>query len=488
MKRNIVLFLMLGLLLLLVLSCGKGKRVKALMVQDVEALLQKINAAPLGLTIEAGTDQIVIQSTLLPDGSPGFGLTLKEPTVVFDTSVYREIMPEFEAETIPLHVEEIGFLYGPDDDFLALDSVKNLKLDWDMSRWIQNRQKQRDQSGDFDGVVKIRVSVAGMKFKNYNLSALLKSGAGTFSQLLARLIEDNPAVDSLLQQLQLEISAAEKGKRVGEIILSIDSLESRNRIKPAFISTFFKEDVDLEKIPRLLAGGLPMFDVYGKMSNFSFWVTGVKKELMVGSLGQIDFSYYLKPDESREFFDYGFFFNVKELRTSIPDNKTVELATNFRELNLNFSLGHLSPALIQSYIMLTRTGMSQQFPDDRARQQAVIARSMKIGSEFMKTQPVFKISILPFRHFLGELNADGTFRFPGGRSWPTGKATVSILKIDDVMAGVRREDMLPAGVKQDLLKLMETHFIKDDKGTGTLTFEIQPGTPGTFLLNGQPIK
>jgi hypothetical protein len=476
MKRNIILFLMLGFILLVALSCGKDKKVRVLTAQDVGALLKKINAAPLGLTIEAGTDQIVIQATILPDGSRGFGLILIEPTVVFDT------------EKIPLHVEEIGFLYGPADDFLALDSVKNLELDWDMSRWIQNRQRQRDQSGDVDGVVKMKVSVAGMKFKNYNLSVLLKSGAETFSQLLVRLIEDNPAADSLLQQMRLEISAAEKDKRVGEVILSIDSLESRNRIKPAFISAFFKEDVDLEKIPRLLAGGLPMFDVYGKMSNFSFWVTGVKKEPVVGSLGQIDFSYYLKPDESREFFDYGFFYNMKELRTSVPDNKMIELAANFREFNLNFSIGHLSPALIQSYIMLVRTGMSQQFPDQQARQQAVIAQGMKIGSEFMKTRPVFKMSILPFRHFLGELNADGTFRFPGGGSWPTGKAAVSILKIGDVMAGVRREDMLSAGAKRDLLKIMETHFVKDDKGTGTLTFEIRPGTPGDFLLNGQPVK
>lgn len=489
MSRNSVLFFMLGLCLLLILSCGKGRaEIENVTVKDAVQLLQRINAAPMGVEIAASQDKIAVESVILPDGGDGFKISIKEPKVVFDTSVYRYFDPNIAAEKIPIKMEELRFLYGPADDFLALDSIKRLEFDWDMSRWVKNQLKQQQKAADAVPKLNMKVSLGEAKFQNYNYSALLKPGDENFFRLLVRMLEDNPHGASEIRQMRIEFTAAGQDKKNFEFTFSMDNLESRYRVKPDFIAAFFDESADLESIPRMLAGGFPFFEIYGKLSNFSYWVKMAEKELTVGNLGQTDFSYYLRPDESREFFDYGFFFNMKELRTTIPDDPVLELAANFRELNLNFSIGHLSPALIQSYIQLTRAGLSKELSDDQARRQALIARTMKIGGEFMKTKPVFKMSVLPWRHYLGELNAQGSFRFPGDRSWPAGMASVMIKKVDDVIKGVKREDSLSGQARKEITEILQKYFVKDDDGNGKLNFEIQPGTPGAFLLNGQPVK
>ena len=71
---------------------------------------------------------------------------------------------------------------------------------------------------------------------------------------------------------------------------------------------------------------------------------------------------------------------------------------------------------------------------------------------------------------------------------PVGKAVVNIPKINEILAKIAEEKSLSQKTREVLLKLAKKYVPVDENGNGALIFETRQDQPGTFFLNGKPIK
>ena len=238
-----------------------------------------------------------------------------------------------------------------------------------------------------------------------------------------------------------------------------------------------------------MAKGKAIFDLRMSNSAVKLSIKENENELGSGTVDHMSFSYFLKPDETNSYFIYGFNWDMENMKVSVPGNKEIESAGNIQQLGMKFSLENLTAPFVESYFNLVKKNyeMSAVMDKEKLRQQQM-AMGLTIASEFMKSKPVIKFSISPFKHYFGELEAELNFQFLNLMAPPVGKAVVKILKINEVLDKIAGEKSLSQKTRDELLKLAKKYVSVDENGNGTLIFETRQDQPGIFFLNGEPIK
>jgi hypothetical protein len=156
---------------------------------------------------------------------------------------------------------------------------------------------------------------------------------------------------------------------------------------------------------------------------------------------------------------------------------------------MKFSLENLSAPFVKSYFDLAKKNYEMSTAMDKEKlQQQKMTMGLTIASEFIKSKPAIKFSISPFKHHFGELQVELNFQFLNLMAPPVGKAVVHIPGINGILAKITGEKLLSPKTQEGLLKLTKQYVLIDENGNGTITFETRPDQPGTFFLNGKPIK
>jgi len=117
MKKRFSLISVLVVVSLVFLFPGCGKKEQAIGIDDAVELLKKMSQSPLGLTFKAEPANIKIKA-----GQKGSLITLNEPEISFDTSIYKELgIPMFlKTEKIPMKAKQLDLLYSPTKQHLRL--------------------------------------------------------------------------------------------------------------------------------------------------------------------------------------------------------------------------------------------------------------------------------------------------------------------------------------------------------------------------------
>jgi hypothetical protein len=249
------------------------------------------------------------------------------------------------------------------------------------------------------------------------------------------------------------------------------------------------EGRELPDVSKILTQGKALFDLEMSSSLVTLSVKKNENVLGGGTVDKISFSYFLKPDETNSFFIFGFTWDMENLKLSVPNNKEIELAGNIHQWGMKFSLENLTAAFVNSYFDLVKKNyeMSAVMDKEKLRQQQM-TMGLTIASEFMKSKPAIKFSISPFKHHFGELEAELNFQFLNLMAPPVGKGMVNIPKINEILAKIAEEKSLSQKTREGLLKLAKKYVVVDENGNGAITFETRQDQPGTFFLNGKPIK
>ena len=207
-----------------------------------------------------------------------------------------------------------------------------------------------------------------------------------------------------------------------------------------------------------------------------------------GTVDKLALSYFLKPDQTHSFFNFGFGWKMDHLRVSVPANAWVEQAGAIKEWGFKFSLENLNAAFVQAYFDLIKKSMvlSATMDKEAVRQQQMMM-GMAIAGEFMKSKPVIKCSISPFKHEFGELEAEINFQFQNLMTPPVGRAVVKIPHFKEMLAGIKEKKLLPLNTLETLLSSVKKYVVVDEEGNGTIQFETRADKPGKFFLNGSPI-
>jgi hypothetical protein len=262
----------------------------------------------------------------------------------------------------------------------------------------------------------------------------------------------------------------------------------QDALSDIFIS-LYKKGRELPDVSKVLTQGKALLDLEMSSSSVKLSVKENENVLGSGTVDKISFSYFLKPDETNSFFIYGFNWDMENLKVSVPNNKEIELAGNIDEWRIKLSLENLTAPFVKSYFDLVKKNyeMSATMDKEKLRQQQM-TMGLTIASEFMKSKPAIKFSISPFKHHFGELEAELNFQFLNLMAPPVGKGMVKIPEINEILAKIAGEKSLSYKTREGLLKLAKKYVRVDENGNGAITFETRQDQPGTFFLNGKPIK
>jgi hypothetical protein len=487
MKRNISLtmkmvFVSSALLLLLISNCGKPRETGVADIEIAQKLVQMLNEVP-GLTIKSGPGNMIVE----PLEKNRYLITLKDAAISFYISEEYIIGIPIKDTKIPVKIKEVVFLYGPGEKYLELVSLRELFLGWDFPGFIKTAGKAKDKPG-LPGMA-IKISMGKAAFKNYDISPWLDTKTKDLMELVGEFLEKNQSPETVVEHITYEIGFLSKEQEKISILLDIEKIEShQDALSDIFIS-LYRKGRELPDVSKVLTQGKALLDL--DMSSSLVKLSVKENENLVGSgtVDNISFSYFLKPDKNNSFFTSSFTWDIKNLKVSVPGNKEIELAGNIAQWGMKFSLENLTAPFVKSYLDLVKKNyeMSAAMDKEKLRQQQMMM-GLTIAGEFMKSKPVIKFSISPFKHHFGELEAEFNFQFLNLMAPPKGKAVVNIPKIKEILDKIAGEKSLSHKTREGLLKIAKKYVLVDENGDGTITFESRPDQPGTFFLNGKPIK
>ena len=484
MKRNILLSVMVlsvSFAFLLIPNCGKPGETREADIEIAQKLVQRLNEVP-GLTIKSEPGNMMVE----PSGKKRYFITLKDPAIGFDISKFNMGIPIKDTK-IPVKLKEVVFKYDPGKKYLELVSVRELFLGWDFPGFIKTAGEAKDKPG-LQGMT-IKISMGKAAFKNYDITPLLDTKTKDLMELVGEFLEKNQSPESVVEHITYELGFLSKEQKKVSILLDIEKMEShQDALSDIFIS-LYKKGRKLPDVSKVLTQGKALFDLEMSSSLVKLSVKENENVLGSGTVDKISFSYFLKPDETNSFFIYGFTWDMKNLKLSVPNNKEIELAGIIDEWGLKFSLENLTAPFVKSYFDLVKKNyeMSATMDKEKLRQQQMMM-GLTIASEFMKSKPAIKCSISPFKHHFGELEAELNFQFLNLMAPPVGKAVVNIPEINEVLAKIAEEKSLSQKTREGLLKLAKKYVPVDEYGNGAVTFETRQGQPGTIFLNGTPIN
>jgi hypothetical protein len=484
MKRYISLMMKMisvsSALLLLIPNCGKTRETVKTDVEIAAELVQKLNQVP-GLSIKSETANMIVE----PSEKNRYLITLKDPVMDFDISKFNLDIP-IKNPKIPVKLKEAVYLYGPEEKYLGLISVKEFFLELDITDFIKTTDYAEDKSGLQEMAIKISMEKAA--FKNYDISPLLDTKSKDLMELAAEFLEKNQSHEAVAEHITYDLGFLSKEHKKISILLDIEKVESRQKALSDIFISIYKKGQELPDVSKALAKGKALFDL--EMNNSSVKLSVKENGIMLGggTTDHMSFSYFLKPDETNSFFIYGFAWDMKNLKLSVPNNKEIQLAGNILQWGMKFSLENLTAPFVKSYLDLVKKNyeMAATLDKEKLRQQQM-TMGLAIAGEFMKSKPVIKFSISPFKHYFGELEAKLNFQFFNLMA-PVGKAVVNIPAINEILTKIAAEKLLSQKTREGLLKLAKQYVLVDENGNGSITFETSQDQPGTFFLNGKPIK
>ncbi len=487
MKKNYFLTLFIASvvsLFLMVNNCGKKEETPGKKADPAVAnqLIEAINKTPTGIKMHADPANISVTTS-----GERFLVTLKNPTVTFDTSILKSMSmgDQFKQTEIPITMEELTFLYGPEEKYLEAISVKGMVFEWDASKLLEKPHVPGTPPSALQ--MDIKFSAGNISYKNYNVSALLTYEGKDLFELLGQYIKDNQISEMALDTLKYEFGFyTEEGKNIW-LLLEAEKMEGFTKaVSPVFIS-LYEKDAELPDFAKTLKQGTALLDVGLKCSMLKVTVKEEGIELGGGTLENTSLTYFLKPDETKSTFTYGSTWDVHNLSLTIPGHPQIERLGNIKDMKMLFALENLNPDFAKAYFELIKKSMSLSSTADKEKfrqQQAMMG--MKIATEFIKSKPGIKLSLSPFKHTLGECTAEANFQFPSLMG-PVGKAEVKVPDVNGILNKIKEEKLFPAEAMPGIEQTIKNIFVIDDSGSGSLTLEMKASQPGVYFLNGKPM-
>lgn len=481
-KKCLTTLCFLGILSLFLIFSNCGNDDKKEGIEAAKQLLETFNKIPFGMTMEVDPADI---STQKSDGR--FLITYKNPAISFDTSAFKSFSfsEQIKEAKIPVSFEELTYLYGPGEKYLEFVSAKGFKVSFDMKEIIKFPEGKEEEAENLS--MKLDMSMGKMTFKGYNVSAILNYQGQDLLELAGMVIEDNKNLESSVEEFKYQFDFTSKEKENMSILLEADKIEGNQKNTSNIFLSLYKKDAETPDFAKALQEGTPIIDISAGCSNLKITVKKDGNDFGGGALGDMNFSYFLKPNDAKTFFNYGSTWSLKNLSLNLPDKKEIELFGKINEMNMNFSLENISADFGKAYFDLVKKSMDLPKGEDKDQlKEEQTGRVMGLLGELMKSQPVIKFSISPLKHHYGEMAASANFSMPAMMT-PAGKAEVKILKVKDILEKLKADQMISPEKLTEIEGTIKKFFIVDANGDGTLTFEIKADQPGKYFLNGNEI-
>jgi len=487
MNRNIFKILpILSLVFLLSFpNCDKSVQKPIEKSEIANELLQKLNMESLGIIFQVEPTDISVE----PSENNRYLITFRNPYSIIESTFFKQlnINIPFDEDKIPVKIEEIIYKYGPKEKYLELVSFKGLTFEWSLLKSKENKnEKEKDQNKkDTPIEMTIYISLGNASFQNYNISPLLNITPRNPFELFKAMMEKNTSIKYNVENLDYGINIQEKENKT-KFKIEAEKIEGiQEFLADVFMSLYFKSS-KAPNLKKVLAQGYPLMNLTMIGSSFKLSIEQNDKLQGEGVAKKLDLNYFLKPNENKSYFIYGFDWDMEDLKLSIPGKKDIEKAGNIDKMKMKFALENLSAPFVDAYFNLISKSieLSANMDKEKLKQQQM-KMGMSIATEFMKSQPRIRCSISPLKSYFGELEADINFKFLNLMAPPIGKAIIKVSNAKETIDKIKTT--LSSETVKTLTSMANQYISIDDQGNGKIVFETKPDQPGKFFLNGKQL-
>lgn len=478
MKQNAhVKLSVLGLLVLgiFLVNCGKPARLSGDKV--AEEFINLINKRIPGTQFHVKPGNCLVE----PVGNNRYRITLKNSSFTSDFSriikfIDEDYSPSNEnARPLPdtARVEEVVVIYGPEEEYTDVLSMKGLSMDFDYSKM---EGEGAFKIGDFK-VNKIHASVGNITRGDLNTSDLLHSG------------KENPhLLDTTVENIKLELSGITKKKENQTILLEIEKIRHFDEGNQDCLSYILIKDAPPPDLTKILQEGSAVIDFNPEFGKVKISIKKNGAKWGGGTLDSISIPWFLKPDETGNSFKFGIGFGIKNLELAIPGKKEIALLSNIKEFRFEISIEHLKPGAVLAILDYMKKIIQMSDLADNAKAQEIVLKGITLWAELVKSKPLVKLSIAPFKHYFGEMEVKANARVHGLFSPPDSKISITLFKIDETLKKLKEANVLSSAQLKEISGSLEKYAVKQESGDAAITIEQKPDQPGIVYVNGSPIK
>ncbi len=478
MRKKWSVWLLISFFALSFGQCGRSPA--QLDVSDVQALLSRINSSPFGIKIRAADSSLA--SERYPGQRGHYLVHLKNPEMSFNTAAYKQVNLPIPEMIIPFEAEEVTLVYGPEDNTCGFLEAKNFSLSLEASKILAGLEPKSGEESKPLPNLNISYRFGTINFDNYDISALLDAENSGFLDVMGKILASNPNIEYSFRDMSFEFAKEDLSHNFK---LSIASGGNRAAFTPDFVTAYFNTAITGESFAQSLKEGKALIDLTGQMEKMqvSYKQPGQEVEAALNSMGV---TYFLKPDEKKEFFNFAFEIDLGALDVKGLKRADLEYLLGINTMHFHVGLERISPGLIERYLDLIRTAQSAgSSQDPQALQQQMGAKGLALVGVFMQAKPILTISVSPLETKLGNLAVDGKFHFTR-MGPPVGKATIRIDDFNGLEERLKTLETLPQMDVQEFMTKLKSVFVIEEGGAGTLTFELKEDDPAHFYLNGNP--
>ena len=489
MKQNVLArFFILGLVIfvLCINNCTKAPELSD--EEVVEQLLDHLNTRLPGTQFKVEPKTSIVNFV----GKNRYQITFKNAYFTTDLAwIVNMIFKHLSSGDSPytgldtVLMEEVVIVYGPGEDYLSLRSIKGMSLEHEFSQ-----SHQSNQSSGIGGfkMNKVRVSVGKITFNDLDINQLVKSGKKDSTKVVGGTASDTaqPA-ESTLEHLKLEVSGLTARKDLLSIILDIEKIGSVDEGKEDHNISAYMLDKDAPPpdLKDTLEKGLAINDLKIQLGKVNLLIkkNGIKEG--DGIMDHASYSQFMKPDENRKSFQLGHGIEIKNFELSLANKKEVQLLSRVKEFQYGFSMKRLTPAVVQTFLDLTKKGFTSRDLVDSTKMTDFTSLAMKLWLEVMNSRPQIKFSI-SLKHYFGDLDVTAEIYLHHLLSGPILKVKVNIFKLDDILNKLKETNVLPDSILMELKQFIETQPVKKENGDVTITYEWNIQQLSKFFSNIKP--
>lgn len=489
MKQNVLARLfVLGMVIfvLCIVNCEKGPQQSDEKV--VEQLLNHLNTRLPGSQFKIDPKTSIVE----PVGKNRYQITCKNAYFTSDLAwIVNVIFKNFSSGDSPykkldtVRMQEVVIVYGPKENYLNLSSIKGMSLKHDFSKTPGTNQL----SGIGGFAVKwIRVSIGKITFDDLDINQLLESGKKDFTKVVSG---PGPGAaqpsESTLEQLKLEISGLTAKRDSLSIILNIEKIGSVDEGKEDYNISAYMLDKDAPppNLKDTLEKGLAINDLKIKLGKVNLLIEKNGSKEGNGAMDNAYYSQYMKPDEIRKSFQLGHGLEIKNFKLSLANKKDIQLLSRVKEFKYGFSIKHLSPGVVQTFLDLIRKGFISRDLADSTKMNEFTSLVMKLWLEIMNSKPHIQFSI-SLKHYFGDMDVTADIYLHNLLSGPILKITVDIFKLDDILNKLKQANVFPDYILMQIRQIIEKQGVKKENGDVSIIYERNIQQLSEFFSNINP--
>lgn len=486
MKRYEVIT-MIGLSILLVLSCGACKKNAHAFRSDKESdLVPTLNSAcaSLGWKFQAERVATAVEATAPQGGRPLTRVILSNPSLTMDTSKLQTITAglTFKDKTVNISMKEMVLRYHAKNQFLQLISCTGLSLNWPYAVVSYKGEKPAHKA--------LALSVAKTSFAGYDLSPLLKNNNRDVLDALTGLVALNASLNTDSENIAIKYQYPDEEQKMVTISANVQRLQASQRMDAEVFFWLYSTGTksQLPDFNKLSMQGKGVYDDHVSASGIKAEILKERLLMVAGTFAQVSLGYYLRPSECKSYFDYGIQTDVSGVKLFSTVYPFLEKLGDISTLGANLSFINLTPDFTQAcYEMINKKETLERTEGKEEANKYEIAMALKIFNELVKSEPKCKFTIAPFKTSMCDLRIDGSFSF-SEMSLPVGKVLFKVNGWPALLDVVKSDPMYKTEFVNTIFNALAEGMVINPEGTGTITIEAKEDFPGQFFFNGKAIR